>query len=57
MIVLVLIAAWIAVLSLVVGLCASARAGDAQLARTPARDGERTMDSSWRAPERARIAA
>jgi hypothetical protein len=36
MIVLVLIASWILVISLVVGVCASARGGDAQLLRAGA---------------------
>ncbi|HEV3047155.1 MAG TPA: hypothetical protein VGY13_07310 [Solirubrobacteraceae bacterium] len=53
MIVLVLIAAWIAVLSLVMGLCASARAGDAQLARA---DGAPAADMPRDASEPVRIA-
>jgi hypothetical protein len=39
MIVLVLIASWLLVLSLVVGLCASARSGDAEFAPSGTREG------------------
>jgi hypothetical protein len=44
MIVLVLIAAWIVVLSLVVGVCASARTGDAHLPHELATYGETRAD-------------
>jgi hypothetical protein len=51
MIVLLVIAAWIAVLSLIVGLCASARAGDMQLARVAGARGEGTAGAPWEAAE------
>jgi hypothetical protein len=57
MILLLVIAAWILVLSLVTGLCAAARAGDlAQLATAPAGRGRREV-ALWEPLEHLEISA
>ncbi len=59
MILLLVIAAWILVLSLVAGLCAAARVGDnAQLARASATGARRRAESpAWEPLEHLEIAA
>jgi hypothetical protein len=58
MILLLVVAAWILVLSLVAGLCVAARAGDlAQLAHAPGPAGRERTESAWEPAEHLEIAA
>jgi hypothetical protein len=58
MILLLVVAAWILVLSLLAGLCAVARAGDlAQLAHAPGPAGRERTESPWEQSEHLEIAA